>query len=204
MKRFQALSDKLRLCSRCGRYSGPQANFCDSCGKAFFPTQVFVPTQRGFRAFVAEHPRITIVVGSIAIWGALILVAIFIGVSVASVSTSNNVPAAQTDKKTEGDKKKDGRITMAALGAQQIKRSMRDPDSFKLTSVLIIDKTGAVCYEYRGRNGFNGMNFGQAVFSANSRVFKTNEMAGFSKAWNKECAHQEGTENVEFVSWLIK
>jgi len=198
------LSDKPRLCLRCGRYSGPQANFCDSCGQAFFPHAGFRTPQRPFRAFVAEHPRITIVVGSIAIWGALILVAIFIGVSVGSNSTSANVPAAQTDKKTEADKKKDGRVTMAALGAQQIKHSMRDPDSFTLTSVLIIDKTGAVCYEYRARNGFNGMNFGQAVFSANSAVFKTNEMAGFTKAWNKECAHQEGTENVELVSWLIK
>ena len=34
---------------------------------------------------------------------------------------------------------------------------MRDPDSFKLSSVIIMDK-GAVCYEYRAHNGFGGVN----------------------------------------------
>jgi hypothetical protein len=93
-------------------------------------------------------------------------------------------------------------IAFAALGADSIKRSMRDPDSFKLTSALIIDKTGTVCYEYRARNGFNGMNFSQAVLSSKG-VFKTNEMDGFATLWNRECAHKQGEEQQMAVSMLM-
>ena len=94
------------------------------------------------------------------------------------------------------------RLTMAASGAASIKRAMRDPNSFKLNSALINDKTGAVCYEFRSANGLNGMNVGRAVLSPKG-VLKTSEMSGFPSLWNRECAHKEGTENVTGVEKLM-
>ncbi|MBV8810885.1 MAG: hypothetical protein JO033_19625, partial [Acidobacteriaceae bacterium] len=51
------------------------------------------------------------------------------------------------------DNQKRGKLMLAGLVANELRHSMRDPDSFKLDSVLLMD-SGAVCYEYRARNGF--------------------------------------------------
>lgn len=51
-------------------------------------------------------------------------------------------------------------IADAANGALAIRGTMRDPDSFKLASMLIVPKTGTVCYEYRAKNGFGGTDVG--------------------------------------------
>jgi hypothetical protein len=70
---------------------------------------------------------------------------------------------------------------------------MRNPDSFKVSSVLVIG-TETACYEYRAQNGFGGMNVGSAVLALRKNAFKTNEMNGFVQLWNKECAHKSGTD----------
>ena len=82
-------------------------------------------------------------------------------------------------------------IAKAANVAIELRRAMRDPDSFQLSSVLIIEKTNAVCYEYRSRNGFGGMNVGQAVLSPKG-IFRTNEMEGFRALWRSECSGKRG------------
>lgn len=79
---------------------------------------------------------------------------------------------------------------------RSLKKAMRDPDSFKLESALMIDATGAVYYEYRARNGFGGLNVGVAVISCDGKHFKVKENDGnsFVALWNKECANKAGTE----------
>jgi hypothetical protein len=86
----------------------------------------------------------------------------------------------------------------ALIGAIELRRSMRNPDSFKLVGVLVMDG-GAVCYTYRAQNGFGGMNLGSAVLSS-AGSFKTNEMPGFSVLWNRECANKTGQDE----TWMIK
>ena len=136
---------------------------------------------------------------SVVLGGALLIVIVMALVDRPSPSaTTGQSPA---EKKAEDEH--NSRIAVAATMARELKRSMRDPDSFKLTSVLLMDKTKAVCYEYRSRNGFGGMNAGRAVFSSAGK-FKTNEMDGFSGLWNKNCAHQIGTEEAETVSTLLR
>jgi len=93
-------------------------------------------------------------------------------------------------------------IARAANVAIELKRSMRDPDSFRLSSVLIIEKTNAVCYEYRSRNGFDGMNVGQAVLSPKG-TFRTNEMDSFYTLWRSECSGKMGREEVDAVTFLL-
>jgi hypothetical protein len=52
----------------------------------------------------------------------------------------------------------------AAAGAIVLRKQMRNPDSFKLASVLRFPD-GAVCYEYRAQNGTGGMNVERAVLT---------------------------------------
>lgn len=100
-------------------------------------------------------------------------------------------------------KRKHAAIQQASAGAIILKKSMRDPDSLKLESALVINGTGAVCYEYRAKNGFGGMNVGHAVLSADGKQFRTSEMDGFTKMWNKECANKSGTEAATAIRWFV-
>jgi hypothetical protein len=95
--------------------------------------------------------------------------------------------AADADKR-----RKDEAITRGVAGSGVLKKNMRNPQSFSLSSAIVIDGTGAACYEYRSQNGFGGMNQGRAALSADGKAFLTSEMPGFSKLWNKECANKSG------------
>jgi hypothetical protein len=86
---------------------------------------------------------------------------------------------------------------LAVHGAKHLSDSMRNPDSFKLAEVLMMDN-GAVCYTYRAQNGFGGMNVGSAVLSRTGQ-FRTNETSGFHTLWNKECANKTGKDK----TWAI-
>ena len=50
----------------------------------------------------------------------------------------------KTDAEKKAEDERSNKIALAATMAQALKRSMRDPDSFKLSSAIIVDK-GAVC-----------------------------------------------------------
>lgn len=86
----------------------------------------------------------------------------------------------------------DSLVTLALVGAGNLKKSMRNPDSFKLESAMLIRRTATICYEYRAQNGFGGINKGYAVFS-DGRLL-TSEHDGFFRLWKKECAGQAGEE----------
>jgi hypothetical protein len=101
--------------------------------------------------------------------------------------------AAAADKKKEDDA-----VRKSILGVIMLKKSMRDPDNFKLESALVIDATSTVCYEYRAKNGFGGVNVGRAVFA---KTFKTSKMEGFSRRWNKQCAGKRGSETSAYINW---
>jgi len=46
----------------------------------------------------------------------------------------------------------DAAVQRATLGAKTLKNATNNPDSFKLESALVIDDTGAVCYDFPGRS----------------------------------------------------
>jgi hypothetical protein len=111
-------------------------------------------------------------------------------------------PAAQqTPEQVAATKREDQAVRRATLGAIMLKKSMRDPDSFKLESALVINGTGAVCYDYRAHNGFGGVNAEQAVLSADGMRFKTSTMDGFAALWNRECANKSGEEMEAGIRW---
>lgn len=84
---------------------------------------------------------------------------------------------------------------MAIAGAQLIKKSMRDPDSFKLESV-IITPSQTICYEYRSRNGFGGMSKGRVVISDDGGTIMPDETPGFIKLWNQECTNRDSQPEI--------
>ncbi|WP_154234550.1 hypothetical protein [Burkholderia pseudomallei] len=88
----------------------------------------------------------------------------------------------------------DAKYERALIGYRSLRNAMRDPDSFVLESALLIGGTGSVCYDYRSRNGFGGMNRGSAVLPSGANGIVTDEMKGFISAWNKYCANRDGTE----------
>jgi hypothetical protein len=93
-------------------------------------------------------------------------------------------------------------IAEAASVAKKLKSAMRDPDSFALSSVRLIEKTEAVCFVYRARNGFEGINVGHAVLSSSGK-FATDEVRGFHSLWNNECTKHIGREEANDVTFLL-
>ncbi len=81
------------------------------------------------------------------------------------------------------------------------KKAKNAPTAGKLTSAFVVDKTNAVCYEYRSQNGFGGMSAGEAVLSSDKKKFLTSDMDGFKVLFNKECANKEVYEMVKSITW---
>lgn len=90
--------------------------------------------------------------------------------------------SADREKKAAQEKAQDDRrFQSAALLARSIKDAARDPDSLVWESILANDDASVVCFRFRAKNGFGGMNREVATF-ANGKLSQT---AG---AWNKHCA----------------
>ncbi|MGQ0503469.1 MAG: hypothetical protein ACT4P0_12825 [Panacagrimonas sp.] len=129
--------------------------------------------------------------------GGPILIGIFVG-----ASHEPPAPKSVTPEAAAAQKKQDAAVQRAVAGAVMLKKAMRDPESFKLESALVIDGSGAVCYGYRAKNGFGGVNAGHAVLSSDGKKFKTDEMDGFIALWNKVCADKRGTETATAINWF--
>jgi len=128
--------------------------------------------------------------------------AIFFGIPfvVAIARNSSGVKPA-VPAKTAEQKRQDDAAQRALLGSHLLKNSMRDPDSYKLERAIVVDQTGAVCYEYRAKNGFGGVNVGNAVLSRDGKKIKTSEMDGFAALWKKECENKTGYDASTAIRW---
>lgn len=93
-------------------------------------------------------------------------------------------------------------IRMATMAAELVHRNLRNPDSFKLHSVLVTEK-GAVCYEYRAQNGFGGMNLEHGVVDQKRSVFTIEGQEDFEPAWNRACRNKEGDDITSEVKQLL-
>lgn len=160
-------------CKECKHEISKKAKKCPNCGSPIKRTSVFT-------------------------W----IVGIFFAVIVGSMVLNGNTPQRKlTPQETKNNKENSMRFTVSRLGAQQLKKIMRNPDSFKLTSAFVVDKTNAVCYEYRSQNGFGGMSSGEAVLFSDKKKFLTSDMDGFNVLFNKECANKKGYEMVKSITW---
>lgn len=166
-------------CKECGKEISKSAEACPHCG---------------------YKPRRT----SLFTWLVTIFIAIpiVIGIFASSSTTTTDQQTLETPEQAEVRKKKDEAIQRASIGAIALKKATRDPEGFKLESAFVIEGTGIVCYNYREKNEYGGVNVASAVLSADGKHFKTNEEDGFTKLWNKECANKAGTEAATAIRWF--
>lgn len=170
-------------CKECANVVSSEAETCPKCGVKIAAESMGCGT------------KIAIFVIGVVFIGAMSRISSNESASIASIP--------ETPEQAAEKKKVDDAVEKAILGAVMLKKSMRDPDSFKLESANVIDGTSAVCYEYRAKNGFGGVNASKAVFSGDGKMFKTSEMEGFSRRWNKECAGKSGSETKAYINWHI-
>lgn len=161
----------MRTC-RCGNQVARNAKACPRCGCRFTSGLVKL-----LAVFIVAAATIGII-------GAIIGAA-----SSGNGSSAQPGPSAAEQAMKQKD---DAKFQFGVEGAKQLRDSMRNPDSFKMTKALIMED-GAVCYSYRSQNGFGGMNDGQAVLAPRGK-FKSDESAGFVTLWNKECANKTATD----------
>jgi hypothetical protein len=134
----------------------------------------------------------------------IVLICLFAAISrVMSVGSHTSDPPQQRKaaEQTQAEAKENAILTHAVIGAKQLHDSMRNPGSFKLSKVLVIDD-GAVCYSHRAQNGFGGLNVGDAVLTPGGK-FKTSEDGGVARPRSKECAEKTGSDKTFAVDLLM-
>lgn len=106
-------------------------------------------------------------------------------------SNKNSSDLAKEQLKAEQKAADDIKWNLVFTGEEMLKKMMRDPDSLVFERVLYTEDQ-SVCYEYRAKNGFGGMNKGAAVFSG--KGFITNEAKEFDPVWDEKCSGKKGEE----------
>lgn len=94
----------------------------------------------------------------------------------------------------EAKKKTVEEARTVAFYAAALKKSMKNPDSFDLTSAGVMEG-GAICYEYRATNSFNAV-VPDILVVTKSKTSKD------PRDWNKFCAGKSWT-NYTYVKQLI-
>jgi Na+-translocating ferredoxin:NAD+ oxidoreductase RnfG subunit len=192
-------------CAECGKEISSTANVCPNCGKA--------RKQTSGCAMIA----------AIMIGGG-VLMSIIANIQTSHIEQQNaeaeharimaltpqqreyeqSQKNKAATKAAEKEKHSNDQYHRALIGALTLKKAARDPDSFNLISALVIDENNAVCYQYRARNGFGGMNIEQAVFSGKNDKIKTSSEDGFASAWNRECGNRSGYEKADLINTAMK
>jgi len=118
-----------------------------------------------------------------------ILALIFLGMvgSALFSKDENQAPTPLSEKEVaaqEARRVEDARRQAVINAARSIKSNLRDPDSLKFQTIVANDDASIMCFAYRARNGFGGMNLEHATIVDNT-IYKT------SKVWNKHCAKKD-------------
>jgi hypothetical protein len=148
----------MTTCKECGKDISDTATSCPHCG------------------YAKPKPRqVSGCMTTFIISGALLF----------AVSMCNTATAPKQQPKTPEQLTQEARKEEAfqkVVGAMAIiKKANRNPDSVVWENVLANDDASVICIEYRGQNGFGGMN-------KESIAFIKNKPTKDSKDWNKHCA----------------
>lgn len=158
----------LTKCTECGHQLAKSAKACPGCG--------------------AAPPKRT----STVTWTVLVIIVFGVILSANTPDPPRKSKEERAVKKAETDKRVRA-VTIASVGAAELKSMMRNPDRFQVNSALVINDTSAVCYEYRAENGFGGMNVERAVLTPKGNLY-TSSHDTFVTAWNAQCAKKQGIE----------
>jgi len=172
----------LIICHECGKEVSNEAKNCPHCG-----------------AKVKKSASLTkkIIVGLIGI--------IFFSALITE-QQQNEKSTAKADASPEqkaATAKRDAQLQFAAMGAVDIKKSMKDPEAFELKS-LYVTLSGYSCYEFRAKNSFGAVLPNEAVITPAGKIlFKERHASAFQNAWNKECTKAGGDEIAALTNRLI-
>lgn len=172
----------LIACHECGKEVSTEAKACPACG-----------------AKVRKPPKQT----SRQTWfvlGGLGLIVVF-GVMGGKQRESERVAAeaAKSPEQKALEQKARNQDALAAVGAASLKKAMKDPQSFTLTSLVVMDD-GAACYKYRAANSFGASLPSRAVLLPSGKMFtEDHDGNSFVNAFNKGCAKKMGREIVKIV-----
>lgn len=120
----------------------------------------------------------------------------------AALAERNKREAAEAARKKEEDRQRsvrESRFQEALIYARVLKKSMKNPDSFKLETV-IRTPVGIFCYEYRATNSFNAVVPGKAFVGA-GKSGTSDSGPSFAGQWNKHCA--TSGERLDTVAYAI-
>ena len=149
-------------CKECGGEVSSEATACQKCG--------------------AKPPKgtstATIVIGGVF--------ALIVGSCVFNETNRAETQATKTPEQIAAQAKKEQQFQAVVAGAKWLKKSMKNPTSFELTSAIMMGDE-AICYEYRATNSFNAVVPGHRVIAGAVNSDK-------DKDWNKYCGGKTGTD----------
>jgi hypothetical protein len=137
--------------------------------------------------------------------GAIVLVGIVGWIAYQCTSASNemqrsasNPPAVKSAAEIQADKD----LNTAIAAGRVLKKSAKDPSSFKMESFVIFPG-GAACYEYRAKNSFGAVVPAQAVFTPPATMLTSeHDRNRFVKSWNSTCTKPGGAERAGGLNLL--
>jgi hypothetical protein len=202
------LSTKQKVCMLCGSAAiipadSPNARAALGARGEMPAERLRVEHQRGYVAYWMGHHWVWTLVLAVSVTGYL---AYALRQSKPQAPAGKASPAgghpAPSAAQQASNQRQDAIDKSALIGAMKLRASMRNPGSFTLVQVLTMDD-GAVCYTYRAQNGFGGMGLGSAALSP-SGLLMTNEISGFRRLWNKECARKNGEDRTFLVKYNLR
>lgn len=124
-----------------------------------------------------------------------LIVIILLGILVIGLitsGTSSNVEPALTPQEKAAKAAEHAKWVEDVLAVRALRRSMKNPDSFKLEEALKMDD-GSLCLSYRATNSFNAVIPGQAIIWANG-VATSDQGRLFIRRWSEQCANKAGRD----------
>lgn len=97
-----------------------------------------------------------------------------------SPTTHDEIARKEKEAIENAKKSEQKQNALALLLYETIRSGLRDPESMRISSLLVDPTASIACMEYRARNGFGGVNSELAVYS-NGKI--NND----AKSWNKHC-----------------
>lgn len=161
-------------CHECGKDVSTEAKTCPACG-----AKVRKPPKQVSRQ-------------TLFVLGGVVLIMVF--ASMGANQRKAETEAAKTPEQRAQEQKEKDQNGRAAIGAVALKKAMKDPKSFSLTSALVM-ADGTACYDYRAMNSFGASLPSSAVMLPTGKVLaKEQDGSAFTKAWNSRCANKPGRE----------
>lgn len=168
-------------CSECKAKISDQAAACPQCGA---PVQARSNTSGS----ASPRKRSPLAIGCLVLLGLGFIGAIIGGAgnqkggSSAATNATTNTAGEDAEHKAET-----ARTEFAAIAVASLKKSLRDPESFKLERAFTSMDAKYACIRYRARNGFGGMNRDHVVFTT-----KGGDQS--ASGWNRHCVKGEFSE----------